>query len=626
MKMKKNIVSAVAGACFALATYGASNVFNDAVFWFRGGKDLLTSDDRAGCMQQGEFYDDLHADNDTHANHQMSMVNYWKDSNAKAFRGNAAFVSEQVVFPALGKSVARDMQVLRLSNKAVKSGTKYYFWPEVVNPRSVFDNYIANEFTIISRMRLDDDGQARTQCVFKVGYKASEKRGMWLAFSELRDSTKTKYLIGRRTPTETGNDASFRFTDLQIPTNTWFDLAVVVGNGKLRIGVALPETSSDNGNNSTIAFAETPMWTANSLSTGDDYRLFSYSGQTTYQEGKNTNELLDKTCFIGSVQQMAIWGRRLEDEEVMAAFGMPRPAIFRTGFENGSSNEFGGTRSGSSQEIDGLGSWQNVANTMETGDTWTVNFTALRDEAGLPQIFSIKSLRGSVGAQIEPILTNASHNTSLGVRRVIPNGRTFWPVSADLITEGANTLIIKRKDGRAGDFKMDAMELGGTLGVGKANHTINDGRVYPERIATGVPSAADPNPTHWPVGFRPYQDNNTNLHFRVWVDPDVADVCAYKFSTCANRYPRGDGYTVEGTEAFTIHVNGSSVTNCMAKDGWEDIAVDFNPGMLRGGWNDFEIRSAAYETCHWLFDRYRFETVLPKSFSIPPYGNRILFR
>ena len=38
MKMKKNIVSAVMGACFALATYGASNVFNDAVFWFRGGK------------------------------------------------------------------------------------------------------------------------------------------------------------------------------------------------------------------------------------------------------------------------------------------------------------------------------------------------------------------------------------------------------------------------------------------------------------------------------------------------------------------------------------------------------------------------------------------------------------
>ena len=610
-------------ACLAFAAHGATNVFDDAVFWFRGGKDI--SGDH--CMQQGEFFDDLHADDENHANHKMSMVNYLADSNSKAFKENAALVSEQVVFPALGKAVEKKMNVLRLSNKNVRnpSNNKYYFWPEVVNPRSVFDNCIANEFTIISRMRLDDDGLARTQCVFKVGYKASEKRGMWLAFSELQNSTKTKYIIGRRTPTETGSDASFRFADLQIPTNTWFDLAVVVGNGKLRIGIALPETSSFLGNNSTIAFAETPMWTANPLSSGDDYRLFSYSGQSTYQEGSSSNPDLDKTCFIGSVQQIAIWGRALGDEEVMAAFGMPRPAVFRTGFDNGAASEFGGERSGSSQEIDGLGSWQDIANTMQVGDTWTVNFTALRDEAGLPQIFSIKSLSDSTEAQIEPILTNASCNTSLGERRVAANGRTFWPVPADLIAEGANTLIIKRKNGGAGLFKMDAMELGGSLGVGKANHTINDGRVYPERIATGVPSAADPNPSHWPVGFRPYLNNNTNLHFHVWVDPDVVGVSTSRFWTCVNRYA-SEGHAVEGSEEFTIYVNGANKISCKAEDSWENISIGFEKGELRGGWNDFEIRSAAYETCHWLFDRYRFETVLPRGFSIPPLGMRVILR
>ena len=419
-------------ACLAFAAHGAANVFDDAVFWFRGGKDCVTAD---GNMQQGEFFDDLHADNDAHANHQMSMVNY----SINAFKANAAFVSEQVIFPALGKSEAKDMQVLRLSNKAVKNGNAYYFWPETVNPRSVFaNNYVTNEFTIISRMRLDDDGQARAQCVFKIGYKATEKRGMYLAFSELQDSTGTKYILGRRTPAETGDDASFSFTDLQIPTNTWFDLAVAVGNGKLRVGIALPETS---GGNSTIVFAETPMWTGNLLSTGDDYRLFAYTGQSSYLAGNASG--LDKTCFLGSVQQMAIWGRALGDEEVMAAFGMPRPALFRTGFDNGNSNEFGGSRSGVMQEIDGLGSWQSIVNTMAAGDTWMVNFTALRDEAGLPQIFSIKSLLDSAVAYIEPTLSNASHNVSLGSRRVAANGRTFWPVPSDLIAEGANTLIIR---------------------------------------------------------------------------------------------------------------------------------------------------------------------------------------
>ena len=57
------------GACFALATYGASNVFDSAVFWFRGGKDIGGD----GYMQKGDFFDDLHANEPTHDNHQMSM-------------------------------------------------------------------------------------------------------------------------------------------------------------------------------------------------------------------------------------------------------------------------------------------------------------------------------------------------------------------------------------------------------------------------------------------------------------------------------------------------------------------------------------------------------------------------
>ena len=603
-------MSSVFVACLASAAYGSANVFDDAVFWFRGGKDISGD----GYMQQGEFFDDLHADDNDHANHKSSMVNYSLD----AFKVNAAFQTERVVFPALGKSGGKDMRVLRLSNKGVRNGSAGpYYWPEVVNPRSIFvDNNIASEYTIISRMRLDND-IVRTQCVFKVGYKASTKQGFTLGFSELQTSTKAKYITGRCTPAEGRSDSSFRFNNIQIPTNTWFDMAVVVGNGKLRIGIALPETLSIHGNNSTIAFAETPMWTANPLSTGDDYRLFCYTGQNTYRLQADA----DMTCFIGSVQQMAIWGRALDDQEVMDAFGMPRPAIFRTGFDNGSSNEFGGTRSGAAQTVDGLGSWQSVWNTMQAGDTWTVNFNALRDEAGLAQIFSLRSLPTSATAEIAVEL----NGTSLGTRRVQENARVFWPAATNLVVEGSNALTVRRTDSGAGSFLMDAMELGGSLGVGRASHTIDDGRVYPELIATGIPSAADPNPTHWPVGFRPYLNNNTNLHFRVWVDPEVVGVCTSSFWTCANRYARS-GFTVEGSEEFSIYVNGANKISCKAADGWENVTIGFGVGELRGGWNDFEIRSAAYETCHWLFDRYRFEIALRRGFSIPPPGMTVILR
>ena len=320
---------------------------------------------------------------------------------------------------------------------------------------------------------------------------------------------------------------------------------------------------------------------------------------------------------------MAIWKRALGDEEVMAAFGMPRPAIFRTGFDNGSSNEFGGTRSGATQTIDGLGSWQGISDTMLAGDEWTINFNALRDEAGLAQIFSLRSLPSSVPADLEVTL----NGSSLGKRRVRGDARVFWPVTANLIVEGANTLTIRRTDSGAGSFRMDAMELGGSLGVGRANHTINDGRVYPDRIATGVPSAADPNPAHWPVGLRPYSNNNTNLRFRVWLDPDVVGVCTSRFWTCVNRSPRSSGYEVAGSENFTVYVNGDAKTNCQGNASWEDVELKFDPGVLRGGWNDFEIKAAeAYENCHWLFDRYRFETVLSRGFSLPPPGIMVILK
>ena len=615
------VVFAATFACFmsaaSLPAQGSTNVFNDAVFWFRGGKDKDLSGDGVGCMQQGEFFDDLNATNNSHANHQMSMQNYLKDTSSKAFKNNAAFVSEPVVFPALGNSAAKNMQVLRLSNKNVRNprDNQYYYWPEVVNPYAVFKN-IESEYTIISRLRLDDDGMTRTQCVFRIGHNPTGKQGLKVSFSELQKSTGTKYIIVDRTPSEGQDDMQFSFDGIQIPTNTWFDLAVVVGNNSLRIGVAIPEALSSTSTNPTIAFSETSMWTAKALPTSSAYyRLFCYTGQTTYQ----LQEDADLSCFIGSVQQLAIWGRALTDQEVMAAFGMPRPAIFRTGFDNGSSSEFGGTRSDATQTIDGFGSWQGIWNTMKAGDTWTVNFNALRDEEGLPQIFSIKSLRGS-SAQIKVTLTNATHNTSLGENRVGSEGRTFWPVPENLITEGANTLIIRRIDGGGRDFLMDAMELGGSLGVGTiSGSSTDDGRVDPECIKTGVPSAADPNTQHWPQELRPYS-GITNLHFRVWVDPDVADKASFVFRTAVRCVAKSQTEPIPSGAYFSIDINGTQKSKCGAATSWQQPALNFLPGDFHGGWNDFEFIAPASTslTCRWLFGYYRFETVLPSAFGYPP--------
>ena len=612
MRKCSRAMSGVFVACLAFAAHGSANVFDDAVFWFRGGKDKNGN----GYMQQGEFFDDLHANDAGHANHNMSMsTSYWTGENA-GYRANATFGDEQVSFPSLGTNIVENMRVLRISN--VKGNSKYF--PFVVNPHSVFaNNNISNEYTIVTRIRMDENGF--DQCLFRIGYDGSASNGLYLALAKAITGTGdigSKYIKGYCTPNSASGNSSYQF-NVRIPTNTWVDIAAVVGNGKLRVGIAAPESSPNHSNNPTITFAETPMWTDNCPLLGDGkYRLFCANGQT----GPEPAASADTTSFIGSVQQIAIWGRALSDQEVMSAFGMPRPAIFRTGFDNGASNEFGGTRSDrSAQTIDGLGSWQGVWDEMLAGDVWTVNFDALRDEAGLAQIFSLRSLPASAPADIEVVL----NGTSLGSRRVQRDVRAFWPVAANLVVEGANTLTVRRADSDNVSFRVDAMELGGALGVGTETGSINDGRTPPDRTATGVPSAAGPNTQHWPQGLQPY-GGVTNLHFRVWVDPDVADKATSRFWTHTKCEDRNSTHTIQGNEEFRLYVNGTQKATRDSGTSWEKTELTFQPGELNGGWNDFEFISAPYGTCHWLFGYYRFETVLSRAFSLPPPGISVIIR
>ena len=72
------------------------------------------------------------------------------------------------------------MHALKISNIKETVANNNYF-PFDVNPHSVFQRYnISNEYTVVSRIRLDDDAYNRIMCLMKPGYKSSEKKGMWL--------------------------------------------------------------------------------------------------------------------------------------------------------------------------------------------------------------------------------------------------------------------------------------------------------------------------------------------------------------------------------------------------------------------------------------------------------------
>ena len=161
---------------------------------------------------------------------------------------------------------------------------------------------------------------------------------------------------------------------------------------------------------------------------------------------------------------------------------------------------------------------------------------------------------------------------------------------------------------------MDAMELGGSLGVGKMTASSEDDqRVSSGLIATGVPSAADPNTQHWPQSLKP-STGVTNLHFRVWIDPDVVDRASFTLKTATQCHDASSG------DFFSIYINEVYKTKLTARAGWQQHKLSLQSGELHGGWNDFEFISTRYPNTYWEFGYYRFETDLPSpfGFSTPP--------
>lgn len=608
-KKIQHTITAVTFALTATGAFGTTNVFNDAVFWFRGGRDA----DSNGVLDAGEFFNDLQAGNSSHASHS------WVTSES-AYSENAALVSENVVFPALGTELEKSMKVLRVTDNA-REGLHQ---PMTLNVRNIFaNNNISNEYTIVTRFRLENPETTTNVWLHTIGYKhvGSEDKAYGLLIGLAKGKAKDnsypvsdgfRFVRMYGPNAGTSGSGSFFQTDfkqLVIATNTWVDMSVVVGGGKVRVGIANPQlpTSSNNA----IAFQDASYHTDNCTlrsASENNYLLFRDARETA----ASANAALKG--FLGSVQQYAVWNRMLSDQEVMDAFSMPRSAVFRTGLANGASDEFGGTGTGS-QTIDGLGSWQDVSNVMGPGATWTVNFNAMADEAGLPQIFSMRALDGSAPSDV----TVSLNGTPLGTQHVFSSARVFWPVPANIIVAGANTLTIARSGG-SGDLLIDSMELGGSLGVG-ANNTSSGEMTSIVRLSNGCISSASANPKHWPSTLQTYSITNNMLRF--WVDPDTKDRCSFAFKTrerSADKSNSDSSYQRKGEDLYTIFVNGVAKFSRETKreNSWHDVSIAIPPEDLHGGWNEIEIAAKPTNVCYWMFDYYRFEATLSKGFSIPP--------
>jgi hypothetical protein len=91
---------------------------------------------------------------------------------------------------------------------------------------------------------------------------------------------------------------------------------------------------------------------------------------------------------------------------------------------------------------------------------------------------------------------------------------------------------------------------------------------------------------------------------------------------------RGTDYLKTGNETFRFFVNGEEkwFFDQSALNTYTKKTISFEPGELNPGWNTMRFATEDTDNCLWSFDYFRLKATLPKGFSIPPMGLRIMCR
>lgn len=555
-------------AVFGICSADGASVYDDAVFWFRGGRELGTPD---GLLQTGEFFDDLHADDLEHANHQVPFSG---ETEAMVLR------TEKVVSPVC-QAETNETSVLHLAPVTIttaEGGTKTYN-PVTATPYALLKNcglVGTNRYTFVLRVRRDPSiglrlkGSAAQQRLLMVGYTA--KTGFMMAFD-----AGGQILINR----SVNGSPSAAQTSIVCPTNTWFDMAISVRDKRIRCAVAFPDgTAAGGGDTKLIRFV-------NVNSDADECMILptaTGTGSGTYLLFNSSTGQSD-SCFNGSLAQLAIWNRDLDDDEILSAFGHPRPSLWRVGVDNGTTAEFGGARTGSATTVNVANRWLDVPAAISSADAWTFKFDVASWEKDLGQVFSLATTPDSASGTFSLSL----NGKSCGEESVVPGEKARWFVRKGLVS-GANEFVLTRTDSGANAVKPDSFALGGSFQVGLADNKngelMTTTRIFAERI-----SSATVSDRAWTKGVTTY-DISSNLTIRVWVDPYCAVYCPAKFGFRGNLALANGQQTVWPEKSpLTIRLNGQVIGfwEDTTKQTWCDYFVDMEIGQLIPGWNEFKV-------------------------------------
>ncbi len=595
-----------AALCLTATAYG--DIYDDAIFWFRGGTNVTANGRNA---VKGDLFDSIHANDPSHKNHTATFFGY-EDCRVLRY--------EDVQFPC-NRDDRKSVPVLHLplGMKVSNGGATTNLFMAGASAHFLYGQ-ISNEYTVVMRLRREAGYATNTSAwVTRFGYNGATG-GILFGFMHDRNNNDLVYpsMYCASTNTSTGATGlqEYWFRSLPMPpTNKWFDISLAVSGSVVRVGLARPAYETINGSGQKVVNFQTatatmipdPYQLAHPVSSEGSWRFFMQASASSANTPANTSR---KDSFVGSVQQVAVWNRTLTDDEVHEAWGWPHEKVFKVGLENGASNEFGSNAAPAAQTIDAYGPLGEKSPNIPPGGTWTVTFFGATNEVGLAQLLTLTATAGSAVGTI-----SASVNgTSVGSQTIFPGRTATWYVPGTAFKKGPNNTLMLTRTGGSGNIVVDSLSIGGSWQIGI--HGVDWSDMSSESYVPTAPvtSTFDISRKHWPQAG--HSSNWTsNRTFRVWLPANVAANYPHEFDI-RSAYYSGSAATNYYMEVFVngqlrnaIRDDTGVVSNRISTTSSHKLyRIPFEPGELRAGWNEFLLHGHARPTGgYFMFDYYRFQ-------------------
>ena len=460
-------------ALFALAMAAVpagAHVFDDAVFYFNGGKDANGD----GYFNTGELRNivDANASNTarpTIANfHRMTNEVVHCPYSGKTFVGSCLNFPQEITHTYTTNIVG---DVTNVTVEARGRVSKVYI-------DNVFKDVTGNcsNYSVVVRFRRDAVPKVANDFqdwMLRIGYEWNNGgRGLAIGYNG-SPMTNRYFTIMAGQQYLNKNDVRWKSTT---ETNAWTDLAVAVDGWKVKIWYMQENDNQLRSAEKTFSYNSS---TLSQLAAQSNWQIQLGSEQDVSStstviyamtNGVKKSSSNAYKCWAGSIQQLAFWTRTLTDAEVRQALGGTAPVELQVGLANGASTEFRGETSAA-----GTGNWEELSPSLAAGGSLSLTYT--NDFAIMvPQVLTLIPTPASASGALR-VKVNGSLVKSVAV---MPGHTNLVPVASTFFRSGANTITLERTDAGASPLVLDAFSLGGSWVAGR-NSSSND--VFPAEHA-----------------------------------------------------------------------------------------------------------------------------------------------